>query len=672
MKRFFILFFVLFYCSCSASVEEVNYQISEEKINIKFDLQKSILICNAEIKVLKNSADRFNFKIPENAESIDIFVDSKNIKYKIKDGIVEILIDKAKSDYDIKISYYIKFDKEIDFANSDIEDPSSNLISHVSKDGVFIGGDVIWYPVFNTIPEIREITFISERNFEFMTEGVMVNYQKNNDVIKSTWFVNKEIRSLPILGGPYLKKMKKSGNLQLMIYSFRDNIEWTDKYLNAVEDYINFYSNLIGPYPYEKFAVVETYLPVGISYQTFTIISKELTKLPFIIETSLPHEILHSWFGNGVFVDYRKGNWSEGLVTYLADYLIKERKSKKDAIDYLKKLTIDYSTIIKDGEDFPLKNFYGRYDLKTRVIGYGKAAMFFHYLRFFMGDEKFFGSIKNFYKKNLFKTASWDDLRVSFSEKQGDEIKILFKEWVERDGAPSIRLTNVSKKIDRGKWIISFVIEQGEKEYLLKLPVNIYGKGDKLIFSEVITLKEKRYNFNLQIDEEPLELRINENYDVLRRLTEEEIPATVNSLKSARNILFLTNSNNFDKEFINIFVKTMGINRYEISQSLDDSFNVIVNLGLDKELRERDIIINKNFFKLKGEEFNDEKDAIFLVLRKNKKIIAYFQAFSKDGAMKVAHKLTHYGPFSYLVFRDGVNVDKGLIEPERNSLKFKF
>lgn len=51
-------------------------------------------------------------------------------------------------------------------------------------------------------------------------------------------------------------------------------------------------------------------------------------RLPFIPYTSLPHEILHNWWGNRVWVDYEKGNWSEGLTAYLADHWMKERRGK--------------------------------------------------------------------------------------------------------------------------------------------------------------------------------------------------------------------------------------------------------------------------------------------------------------------------------------------------------
>ena len=44
-----------------------------------------------------------------------------------------------------------------------------------------------------------------------------------------------------------------------------------------------------------------------------------------IVGTSLGLELALSWWGNSVFIDYGKGNWSEGLATCVADHLYMER-----------------------------------------------------------------------------------------------------------------------------------------------------------------------------------------------------------------------------------------------------------------------------------------------------------------------------------------------------------
>ena len=69
------------------------------------------------------------------------------------------------------------------------------------------------------------------------------------------------------------------------------------------------YRQLIGPYPYGKFALVENFWETGYGMASFTLLGPQVIRFPFILNSSYPHEILHNWWGNSVFVDYASGNW---------------------------------------------------------------------------------------------------------------------------------------------------------------------------------------------------------------------------------------------------------------------------------------------------------------------------------------------------------------------------
>ena len=118
-------------------------------------------------------------------------------------------------------------------------------------------------------------------------------------------------------------------------------------YLDLMGGYIDHYSRLIGNYPYAKFAVVENRWQTGFGMPSFTLLGSRVLRLPFIPYTSLPHEILHNWWGNGVWIDYENGNWSEGLTAYLADHWMKERRGKGS--QYRLKALQRYSNFAAEG-----------------------------------------------------------------------------------------------------------------------------------------------------------------------------------------------------------------------------------------------------------------------------------------------------------------------------------
>ena len=112
-------------------------------------------------------------------------------------------------------------------------------------------------------------------------------------------------------------------------------------------------------------------------------------RFPFILTSSYPHEILHNWWGNSVFVDYPTGNWCEGLTAYMADHLMKEQAGQ--AAEYRRDTLKKYRDFVRDGRDFPLTEFRSRHSAATEAVGYGKTLMGFHMLRRQLGDEAFTG-----------------------------------------------------------------------------------------------------------------------------------------------------------------------------------------------------------------------------------------------------------------------------------------
>ena len=127
--------------------------------------------------------------------------------------------------------------------------------------------------------------------------------------------------------------------IDLYAYFYKEDRPLADTYLKFAKKYFNLYDDMLGKYAYKRFSIVENFLPSGSSMPSFILLGRDVVRLPFIVETSLGHEILHQWFGNLVYVDYDKGNWAEGLTSYMADHLYQEQKGK--GWEYRKQILID-------------------------------------------------------------------------------------------------------------------------------------------------------------------------------------------------------------------------------------------------------------------------------------------------------------------------------------------
>ena len=145
-----------------------------------------------------------------------------------------------------------------------------------------------------------------------------------------------------------------------------------------------------------------------------TLLGSQVIRLPFILRSSYPHEILHNWWGNSVYPDYDTGNWSEGLTAYLADHLFQEMNAA--GAEYRKDMLGRYRSFVTDAADFPLSQFTSRNSAASQAIGYGKTLMVWHMLRVELGDELFLQGLRDLYSERRFQRTSFADIEALLAE----------------------------------------------------------------------------------------------------------------------------------------------------------------------------------------------------------------------------------------------------------------
>ena len=189
---------------------------------------------------------------------------------------------------------------------------------------------------------------------------------------------------MTLVAGAYVTRTETFHGIALKTLFFSEDQKLADNYLAHTKRYIELYEALLGPFPYKTFSIVENRFQTGYSLPTYTLLGSQVIRLPFIVETSLGHEILHQWFGNHVYVNYAAGNWSEGLTTYLSDHWYSHLKGS--GAEYRKKILSDYMNYVTPANEITLRDFRGPDSYSSRAVGYGKGAMVFHMLRMKLGD----------------------------------------------------------------------------------------------------------------------------------------------------------------------------------------------------------------------------------------------------------------------------------------------
>jgi len=292
------------------------------------------------------------------------------------------------------------------------------------------------------------------------------------------------------------------------------------------------YRTLIGPYPYDKFALVENFWETGYGMPSFTLLGPQIIRFPFILTSSYPHEVLHNWWGNGVFVDYASGNWCEGLTAYHADHLYKEQLGQ--GAEYRRDTLKKYRDFVKESRDFPLADFRSRHSPATEAVGYGKALMTFHMLRRRVGDEPYVRGLQRFYREQRGKRASFDDLARAHGAAAKVDLAPFMNQWVRRVGAPELRLANVAIGADgvvRGELLQA---QKGEP-FELEVPIVLRTAGGTESF--MVRSSAASTRFELRPASAAIGLEVDPEFDLFRLLDARETAPSLGQMFGEPEVL---------------------------------------------------------------------------------------------------------------------------------------
>ena len=266
---------------------------------------------------------------------------------------------------------------------------------------------------------------------------------------------------------------REDGCVEVSAWLFaEDAVQARRSFLRASE-IVDYYTELIGPYAFEKLAHVQSATLFGgmenasaIFYSEKRLASREG------IEDIVAHETAHQWFGAQITeADWPELWLSEGFATYFG-MLFFERADGEDAFrrrleqarqEYLSSKLTGRPVIEAQAQDlFELLN----------VNNYEKAAWVLHMLRAIVGDDAFFDGIRSYYERYAGRNATTDEFRRVMEEAANRDLTWFFEQWLLRPGHPVL---NAAWTWDAAanEVVVSITQAQSDDWPVFRLPMEI-------------------------------------------------------------------------------------------------------------------------------------------------------------------------------------------------------
>jgi hypothetical protein len=410
----------------------------------------------------------------------------------------------------------------------------------VSDDGAVLHGASGW------VPRISDelLTFTLEARvpagWEVVSQGARTRHERGTREVVVRWESPEPQEEVFLVAAPLVERSRSGPRFVVQTFLRSDDPALAAVYLDAGERYLEMYDALLGAYPYAKFALVENFWETGYGMPSFTLLGPRVIRLPFLVHSSYPHEILHNWWGNGVFVDPARGNWSEGLTAYLADHLVQEGRGQ--GAEHRRTSLQRFADYVAVNADFPVREFRARHGEVTQAVGYDKVLMVFHMLRRRMGDERFVAGLRRLYREERFRAASFSDVARAMSAAAGEDLAPWFAQWLDRPGAPALRLESAAGAERDGRHVLELTLAQAQdgEPFELDVPIVVTLAGSRQAVSRSVRSTARRQRFELALEGRPLRVDVDPEHDVFRRLDPAELPPALSgAFGAAQAVLVL-------------------------------------------------------------------------------------------------------------------------------------
>lgn len=575
----------------------------------------------------------------------------------------------------------------------------SSTAGIVSEEGVYLGAAAAWVPEV-VVPEgahgfiTYELTVSLPAGWDAVSQGTRTAHERTDAGTTVTWDIPTPTEEVHLLAGRYHEYTRPAGAIEAQVFLREDDPALAAQYLEVTAQYVQMFGQLIGPYPYEKFALVENFWETGYGMPSFTLLGPRVIRFPFILHSSYPHEILHNWWGNSVYVDYERGNWCEGLTAYLADHLVKEGRGQGE--EYRRDTLKKFANYVSEGREITLAEFRSRHSGATEAVGYGKSLMLWHMLRRDLGDETFARALQRLYRRHIYDAISFGEIEAIFSETAGRDLAPVFAQWVERRGAPQLSLRVLEPSEGHADWSIVLAQTQEDEPYHLRVPVAVLYEGSsapQMFTVELVGLDggpaPRRLSVALSGGQRPVWVAVDPAFDLFRRLDREEIPPSIGEIFGAERAVVVLPSDATEPDWAATVVawdpdggqfELVGEDEIDALPTgrpvwvLGRQNRWAAPIAESARARGTDIGPEKLRF---GAESVPSADHAFVVVDRHPAdadtTVGWIASDREDALPGLARKLPHYGKYSYLAFSgsEPTNVVKGQWGSERSPLAWR-
>ncbi|MFG0252259.1 MAG: M1 family metallopeptidase [Phycisphaerales bacterium JB038] len=655
-------------------------------LQVTLDIEESLIRASAQIEPgADNSDNYFLFDLSSDLSVLMAYVteagrrpdltqqathvpvphhrDVQRYKLRIPGGVDEPLV---------VIVYEGKLADDVDAGEIEGQVHNFSVQAHISERGVFLSDNSRWAPTpvdgHGGHPLCHyEVTVHPDAGWVFVATGDPADEPSDKPGPATRFRTPRPAEGVALAGNQLgtFAGVSDSG-VEIVVHTSEGNARLAPMFLGAAQEYLALYEPLLGPYPYQRFTIMENFFSSGFAYPGFTLMDGRVLGMGprALMPGLLDHEMLHAWWGNGVYVSDGDGNWCEAITSHHANmsrYGLQgeEQRSQDYRRGNLMKLAADPTL---DAGDGPALDRFSRDPACDRYVGYDKGAMVFHMIRQTLGDDAYWTGVKRFSTDFMGKHATWDDIVTSLDPDDEHGVAALIEQFVRQPGAPSLAVTKFLPAEDS----LTLDIDAGAGDWDFDLPVRLYtkdgGHHDLIIhYPDEHTIPGAAANVT--------HVELDPDFDVYRLMPASQVLPTINNTL-AGDLHFVVGEEH--PSAADQFMARYPEATHSAQPVSDRHLFILGAAGAEAvpkalALASNPVTVGEGWFEVEGVRYDKPTQAMLHSFRHPDESGRYATLFVSNGEVgwQKLRLVTHYRRDTTIVWEDGAVITRLVHEPDR-------
>ncbi|MBG80202.1 MAG: hypothetical protein CMJ39_05775 [Phycisphaerae bacterium] len=426
--------------------------VAHQHLEVRLDPATSMLEGRSIIDIGEGGILRL--ELHDSATLQEVLVDGRRVKVA-ESGEIQGL---QKGDR-LQMDWTARLEEDVQAGERIGQIHNHSVKAHVGEDGVFLSEGSNWHPQVldeQGHPLLRSMSIELEpiEGWSLVASGNPIGTTELSQP-SWAWKSPRPVDGVAVVGNRHVQigreVQTESGPVEVVVHLHPDMADYAPLYLDASENYLRQYTPLIGAYPFKRFTVVQNFFSSGFAFPGFTVLGPRVIAMaPRSLKPGyLDHELVHAWWGNGVYVDPDDGNWCEALTSYCTNYGRRALEDGAEEATRYRRGILNKASLDPTLDDGPLGNFGRSGQTVNRFVGYEKGSFVFMMLEDILNDgvaptdhadRRIWSVLKSLAERHMGSRIGWSEIQAeaeaAFPDRPSGWLDPFFDTWVREHVVP--------------------------------------------------------------------------------------------------------------------------------------------------------------------------------------------------------------------------------------------